>query len=100
MASADVVERIDRIERRWEQERERWMQRDVDMKTFIDAITERHVKITQEAIGALQLLQGEIEDQRRAMQMEMADQRDALRAHTQALLRLLDERFGPDPPQG
>jgi hypothetical protein len=84
-----VLERIDRIERRWEGAPERWMERDVDMREFIDAITLRHVSVTQEAIGALQLLQGEI-----------ADQRDEIKASTQATLRLLDERFGPDPPQG
>lgn len=95
-----MIERIERIERRWEEERERWMARDVEMRTFLDAITERHVRVTQEAIGALQLMQGQIEQQTREYRREMAGQRDALRAHTEALLRLLDERFGPEPPQG
>lgn len=89
MTNGDVNERIDRIEERWAAERSRWMQRDVELKRFVDEITRRHVLITQEAIGALQMLQAEI-----------ADQRDEIKANTQAVLRLLDERFGPQPPQG
>jgi hypothetical protein len=96
VATEDILAGVRRIEERWQEERERWMQRDVTVREFMDALTDRHVRVTQAMIGAIGDLQAEIADQR----AEIADQRQQIQANTQALLRLLDERFGPEPPQG
>jgi hypothetical protein len=89
VATEDILAGIRRIEERWQEERERWAERDVALREFLDGLTQRHVRVTQAMIGALGGLQAEI-----------ADQRQQIQANTQALLRLLDERFGPEPPQG
>jgi hypothetical protein len=96
VATEDVVEVLQRIERRWQDERERWIERDVSLREFLDSLTDRHVGVTQAMIGAITNLQGEIADQRG----EIADQREQIQANTRAILRLLDERFGPEPRQG
>jgi len=74
------------------------------MRSFMDSLTRRHVAVTQEMIAALQTFQAEIvaelADQRTAFTAELSDQRAALNANTQAFLPLLDERFGPERPQG
>lgn len=72
----------------WLRERDRefrqWSdKRDREMRQFLDGLTERHVGITQQMIGALTKLQDEI-----------ADQRAQIQANTQALLKVLD-RLGP-----
>lgn len=89
MATEDILAGVRRIEERWQDERERWMQRDVTQREFVDALTDRHVRVTQAMIGAIEDLRAEV-----------ADQRQQIQANTQAILRLLDERFGPEPPQG
>jgi hypothetical protein len=89
VATEDILAGVRRIEERWQEERERWMQRDVTLREFMDALTDRHVRVTQAMIGALGTLQAEV-----------ADQRQQIQANTEAILRLLDERFGPQPPQG
>jgi hypothetical protein len=103
VGTEDILAGIRRIEERWQEERERWAERDVALREFLDGLTERHVRVTQAMIGALGDLhvgigglQGEIRD----LRAEIADQRQQIQANTQALLRLLDERFGPKPPQG
>jgi hypothetical protein len=96
VATEDILAGIRRIEERWQDERGRWLERDVAPREFLDALTDRHVRVTQAMIGALGDLQAAIADQR----AEIADQRQQIQANTQALLRLLDERFGPEPPQG
>jgi hypothetical protein len=78
----------DREFREWTEMRERkfsdWTEkRDREMRDFLDALTERHVGITQQMIAAIAKLQAEI-----------ADQRAHIQANTQALLRVLD-RLGP-----
>jgi hypothetical protein len=63
-----------------DQEFRRWSeQRDKEMREFLDALTERHVGITQLLAGAITALQAEI-----------ADQREQIQANTAALLKVLD----------
>ena len=70
-----------------DQEFRRWSeQRDGEMREFLDALTERHVGITQQLVDVITNLQAEI-----------ADQRAQIQANTQALLRVLDRL---DPKQG
>jgi hypothetical protein len=81
-------ENRDRRFHEWSENRDRrfhnWTEkRDREMREFLDALTERHVGITQQMIGAITKLQAEI-----------ADQRAQIQANTRAVLRLLD-RFGP-----
>jgi hypothetical protein len=68
---------VDEEFRRWAEERDR------EHREFLDALTERHVGVTQQMVAALSTLQAEISDQRAQIQ-----------ANTQALLTVLD-RFGP-----
>jgi ABC-type transporter Mla subunit MlaD len=49
------------------------------MREFLDGLTERHVGITRQLLGAITQLQAEI-----------ADQRGQIQANTQALHRVLD----------
>jgi hypothetical protein len=107
MAMQEVTARLDRIDarlERWEaefrdlnaeQRRER-----AEARGFMDASLVRYGQITDEMVGALQALGAEILAQRQVSEAAMADQHDEIRANTQAVLRLLDERFGPEPPQG
>jgi hypothetical protein len=63
-----------------DQEFRRWSeQRDKEMREFLDALTERHVGITQLLASAITALQAEI-----------ADQREQIQASTAALLKVLD----------
>ena len=68
---------------------------DEGLREFIRDITRRNELVWQGVMA--ELAQG------RAvlvgLQEEIADQRDQIRAQTQALLRLLDERFGPPPDE-
>jgi len=96
MAMQDVTARLDRIDtrlERWEaefkdlnpeQRRER-----AEARGFMEESRLRYAQITDEMVGAL-----------RALGAEILDQRETIRANTQAVLRLLDERFGPERPQG
>ena len=107
MAMHEVTARLDRIDarlERWEaefrhlnpeQRRER-----AETRGFMEGALARYAHITDEMVGALQALGAEILAQRQVSEAAMADQRDEIRANTQAVLRLLDERFGPEPPQG
>jgi len=94
MALEAVAARLERIEARleaWEaefrdlnaeQRRER-----TEARGFMDASLVRYGQITDELVGAL-----------RALGAEILDGREQIRPNTQAVLRLLDERFGPEPP--
>jgi cupin superfamily acireductone dioxygenase involved in methionine salvage len=96
MAMNEVVARLDRIDvrlERWEAESSRTnaeqRRERLEARDFMDALLRRHAGVTQDMIAALQALQAEI-----------LDQREQIQATTQAILRLLDERFGPERPQG
>jgi hypothetical protein len=78
--------------REWTEKRERefrnWtLERDREHREFLDALTERHVGITQELIASIQIGFARL-------QAEIADQRAQIQANTEALLRVLD-RLGP-----
>jgi hypothetical protein len=64
------------------------------MREFLDALTERHVRVTQQMIGALDRLTTQVNSGFAQLQAEVADQRAQIQANTQALLRILD-RLGP-----
>ena len=89
MATEDILAGVWRIEERWKEERDRWKQREASLQDFLDALTDRHVRVTQAMIDAIDNLSGEV-----------ADQRQQIQANTRAILRLLDDRFGPEPPRG
>lgn len=92
--------RFGQSERRWEERDRRWEERDREMRAFMDALTRRHVEVTQEMIAELGRLGERMDANSACLQAEIADQRDQIQANTKALLRLLDERFGPERPQG
>lgn len=82
MATLDRVnERLDRHE-----------ERDGEFRRYLDALTERHVGISQQLIEA-------INSGFAQLQAEIADQRAQIQANTKAVLRVLD-RLGPSPQQG
>jgi hypothetical protein len=56
---------------------------DEDLRRFLDALLERHAGITQEMINVLS-----------GLQTEIVDQREQIRANTEATWRMLD-RLGP-----
>jgi hypothetical protein len=118
-----VLERMDaraaRADRRWEEEQRRWAERDRkwaererenerkwagrdldserkwerrdrENREFLDALLGRSANMNDEMIRALRSFQVE-------MHRELADGRDQVRANTEAVLRLIDERFGPEP---
>lgn len=92
MAQSEVIARLDLIDQRlerWEGDRDRSLRENVELRAFLDELLRRHAVITQDWVAALA-----------ALQAETIDGREQLRANTQAVLRLLDERFGPEPPQG
>jgi hypothetical protein len=80
MATLDRVnERLDRHE-----------ERDGEFRRFLDALTERHVGITQHLIES-------IDSGFAKLQGEIADQRAQIQANTEALLKVLDRL---EPRQG
>lgn len=88
--------RIERSDRRGEEERRRWAERDRrwekrdrEWQRFTRETTIRNARITQEMIAAIA-----------AIEARVNDQREQIRANTEAVLRMLDERFGPERPQG
>jgi hypothetical protein len=103
--------RIERSDRRWEEEQVRWAERDRkwaerdranelkwekrdrEQREFMDALLERSASMNERMIVALEAFQAEV-------LRDLADGRDQLRANTQAVLRLIDERFGPEPSNG
>jgi multidrug resistance efflux pump len=104
VTSDEILARIDRTlermdarqeagDRRWEEEQRRWAERDREQRAFFDGLLTRSAAITEAQIVGLQEFQ-------REMSEELADQRAQIRANTEAVLRLLDERFGPEHPQG
>jgi hypothetical protein len=79
---------------RWVEKREakwcRWAEkRDRQQREFLDSLTERHVGITQEMIGALDRLTARVNAGFAQLQAEIADQREQIQANTEALLRVL-----------
>jgi hypothetical protein len=75
---------VDQEFRRWAEKRDadfrEWTQeRDREHREFLDALTQRHVGITEQLVAAITTLQAEI-----------ADQREQIQANTAALLRVLD----------
>lgn len=62
---------------------------DDDTKRFLDGLLERHVIVTQELIDAMHANFS-------ALQEEIADQREQIKANTAATWAMLD-RFGPEP---
>jgi hypothetical protein len=86
---------VDEEFRRWADERDR------EQREFLDALTERHVGITQQLIEAMHagfdrlaaqisLSSDRITSSLAELQAEIADQREQIQANTQALLRVLD----------
>jgi hypothetical protein len=89
--------------RRWAEQRDRefrdWAEKhDRQMHVYLDGLTERHVRITQQLIESISMgfdrLATQISSATAELQAEIADQRAQIQANTQALLRLLD-RLGP-----
>lgn len=84
---------VDSREERWadwaEASEKRWEERGAENRRFHQGLLTRHAEITERMIGALS-----------DMTAEIADGRQQIQANTRAVLRLLDERFGPEPPQG
>jgi type IV secretory pathway ATPase VirB11/archaellum biosynthesis ATPase len=79
---------VDEEFRGWAETRDRelrdWTEnRDREMREFLDALTERHVGITQQLISS-------IEAGFARLQAEIADQRKQIQANTAALLKVLD----------
>lgn len=78
---------------------------DAEDRRYLDALLERHVTITQAMITAMQGGFAELSEAIQAslaeLQAEIADQREQIRANTEATWRMLD-RFGegPAPAQG
>lgn len=92
--------RIERSDRRWEEEQRHWAERDrrweareekrdLEWRQFTRETTLRNARMTQEMIAAIA-----------AIETRVNDQREQIRANTEAVLRMLDERFGPERPQG
>lgn len=76
-------------ERRWE-ERDRWRSDNERMsRRFHDELLKTNARITEDLIAAIGVIRAEVEDSREQIQ-----------ANTRAVLRLLDERFGPEPGEG
>jgi hypothetical protein len=90
----EVIARLERIDERIEQWRvevegltdEQRIERAL-AEGFRERTELRSAQITDLMVGALQALGAEI-----------LDGREQIRANTQAVLRLLDERFGPEAP--
>jgi peptidoglycan hydrolase CwlO-like protein len=78
----------DRELRQWSDKRDR------EMREFLDALTERHIGVTQQMIGAMNAGFDQLGSALAELQAEIADQREQIRANTRALLRVLD-RLGP-----
>jgi predicted nucleic acid-binding Zn-ribbon protein len=75
---------LDRVDARLD----RFEQRDAEHTAFLNELTERHARVTEDMIAAIQRFGTEL-------QREIADQRAQIQANTQAVLRLLD-RWGPE----
>lgn len=89
------TEERERRHREWVEERERkhseWVEEhDREHRAFFDALTERHVGITQHLIEA-------IDSGFSRLQAEIADQRAQIQTNTEALLKVLDRL---EPEQG
>lgn len=74
-----TMETLDRVNERLDRHQER----DGEFRRFLDALTERHVGITQRLIEA-------IDSGFSQLQAEIADQRAQIQANTEALLKVLD----------
>ncbi len=70
--------------------------RDAEMKRYLDGLLERHVTITQAMIGSIAKMEAEMQAGFAALQAEIADQREQIKANTAATWAMLD-RFGPEP---
>jgi predicted nucleic acid-binding Zn-ribbon protein len=79
---------VDEDFRKWAEKRDR------EHREFLDALTERHVGITQRMIATIERLEQRMTIALAALQAEIADQREQIQANTQALLTVLD-RFEP-----
>jgi ABC-type transporter Mla subunit MlaD len=79
---------LDRVNERLDRQQER----DGEFRRFLDALTERHVGITQQLLETMNSGFAQL-------QAEIADQREQIQAGTEALLRVLN-RLGPSPQQG
>jgi hypothetical protein len=97
VADDELLRKIDRtLERntdafeRVNKRLDRQEQRDDEFRRFLDALTERHVGITQRLIEA-------IDSGFAKLQAEIADQRAQIQANTEALLKVLDRL---EPRQG
>jgi hypothetical protein len=68
-----------------------------DLRDFIREVTRRNEVVWQGVVGELREGRTELinlQGVTAALQLEIAGQRDQIRAQTEALWRLLDERFG------
>jgi len=95
MAMEEVIARLELADQKLERWRgetrdltEKQRLERLEARDFMQALTQRSAEIADLHIGAL-----------RALGAEILDGREQIRANTQAVLRLLDERFGPEPPR-